>query len=271
MDVKIDQSLLTQFNTYINLIKENKISYFGKPLHELLNTTFQEIDSKRKGSPLVKQYRVLIILGDDITNCKITSSVLYYGNSSTLSVAFLYKHLFKYIYGFDNEQILITNISSNCFKSTKSGTTFKQSPKRTGYYEPSDTIETKDNSEETYYEPSDSIETKDNSDETFYSNVDLKTFLDNNLCVTQVFNSEYLFPVNKDLTQIKPFNRKSLQSLNVTNETELFIFFLNHGFENEFSLELLEYQYFVERIIELNSKIVVLVDLSSKFLTVVFI
>ena len=237
MDPKNDDSLYTQFNTYLGLLKQNKLSYSGNPLHELLNATFQEIESKRELSTSVKQYRVLIILGDDITSCNITPSLLYYQNSSTVSVAFLYKHLFKYLYGFDDKQILITNISSKFFMSTNSDSTFEQSPKRTRYYDPTETIET-----------------KDNSDETYYSNVNLDSFLHHNLCVTQVFNSEYLFPVKNQITEIKPFNRKSLQSLNVNTETELFIFFLNHGFENEFSLELLEYQYFVERIIELNSK-----------------
>ena len=151
MDAKNDDSLYTQFNTYIKLIKQNKLSYFGKPLHELLNTTFREIDSKRKGDPLVNQYRVLIILGDDIMRYNITPSILYFQNSSTVSVAFLYKHLFKYLYRFDDKQILITNISSNFFTSTNSESTFEQSPKRTGYYDPTDTIEKKDNSDQIYY------------------------------------------------------------------------------------------------------------------------
>ena len=56
------------------------------------------------------------------------------------------------------------------------------------------------------------------------------------------------------MKEVKPFNRSTLQSLNVDNETELFIFFLNHGIPNEFSNSFLIYQYFLERIIELNSK-----------------
>ena len=80
------------------------------------------------------------------------------------------------------------------------------------------------------------------------------SFFSHNVCVTQVLNSEYMFPIKSSMKEVKPFNRSTLQSLNVDNETELFIFFLNHGIPNEFSNSFLIYQYFLERIIELNSK-----------------
>ena len=231
-----DQIFFQNCQKYLQTIQEGKDEKTIRSAAKSLKKLFAENNKPKIENSNVGNFRVIIILGCNVSYIPIPYEISFFIDSGLFSIAFLYKHLFKYLYGFTDEQILITNICPG-FGQTNSDKQMEISPKRTGYYKPNHDIQTTNN-------------TKNN----YYRSKNLESFLPLNICFTQVFKSEYMFPINKPSKEIKIFNRETLKSLNVNEETELFIFFLNHGYENQFSTVYYEYQYFLERIIELNSK-----------------
>ena len=224
------------------LTKQGMLPEDYKKLSKQIKIAFQGSSPSPQSQPNVNNYRVLIVLGCDIKQVSLPNGITGFGNSFVFSVAFMYKHLFKYLYHFQDDQILITNIADDLFlvPLQQGLKKYKRSPTREGFYS------------------KDSTDTTSNEDLTHppcvYNNSDLKQFMRLNTCTAQVFNTDYLFPLLDPNSQIYPFNRQSLKMLNVNEETELFIFFLNHGTKYKFSLVSLCYDFFLERIIELNTK-----------------
>ena len=218
-----EESLFQVCQNSLKKIKESQNEMEARTAVKSLQSAFAQINEKKIQDSNVRNFRVLIILGCNVSLFQLPFEVPLFLDSGIFSVAFLYKHLFKYLYNFTDDQILITNIGPGVFQ-TYSKEKIEISPKRTGYYRPNS-----DN------------ETTKNTTTNYYLSKHLQSFLSHDICFTQVLNSEYMFPINEPYKDIKPFNRETLKSLNVNDETELFIFFINHGFENEFSVVFCEY------------------------------
>ena len=227
------QSLLEQLAT-----PDHEETYYHD-IQKQIETCFTQVALPNNNYPDVSKYRVLIILGCPIIKEDLFKITHFFGDSFVFSIAFLYKHLFKYVYNFQEDQILITSICDSEFR-TKLGRNFKNSPKRAGFY----------SKKICDLSSNDGFSRPDAN----YKNSNLQEFASYNTCTTQVFNTEYTFPLVSPHLQIFPFNRNSLKMLKVDKETELFVFFLNHGSEFKFSTSSIYYDYFLERIIELNSK-----------------
>ena len=102
---------------------------------------FNNISSHPCDHHSFRKFRVLIVLGCDIIMTDLPGDTPYFDQSYMFSVAFLYKHLFKYLYNFQDNQILITNNSDDQFR-TYSTQSFQYSPPREGFYSKNSTNST---------------------------------------------------------------------------------------------------------------------------------
>ena len=97
------------------LTKQGMLPKDYKKLAKQIKIAFQGSSPSPQSQPNINNYRVLIVLGCDIKQVSLPEGITGFGNSFVFSVAFMYKHLFKYLYHFQDDQILITNLSDDLF------------------------------------------------------------------------------------------------------------------------------------------------------------
>ena len=204
--------------------------------NEVKNMNFTD-----KQKELRKNLKILIIFGSKLkymTNLPKKQPDQYISGFDEVNTALLIQHLFHYACKIDYDNILITSSNSQNFydsdipeaniSPTNSPT---NSPSKISTSESSNPKEQEQEIPEYLYQSSIS---------TIY----------NDFAYAQIGEKQYQFIPDVDVYDtIKPFNRYFLQTLKTDKNTELLVFFIDHGDRGFFHDK--DYQYFVERMMEI--------------------
>ena len=190
---------------------------------------------------LRKNIKILIIISTRLEyktisqNSKSIRKKLICGYDD-FTTALLIRHLFYYACNINYDDILITSTNRENFE----------------YFDiPEVQISTSSPSKQSTRTKCDSEEHHSDIPTDLYNNEisPIKDFF----AYAQVGKQQIQFLPDIDLCkQIKPFNKYFLQSLNTDKSSELLVFILDNGLEGFFAQK--DYQYFVERLMEMPSK-----------------
>ena len=216
--VKIEDVYIRRFRNYKNFT-EKRIEWIKEQTkNELI-----------KENELRKNIRVLIVLGSAVE--KIATYPTYIKNNEDIVTTFLLEHLFKFACGIPEEQIFLT--SSN-------PANFPQSP---------DVI-----SSLTSFSKgkSKAISVHDFIIQDYYSNpTDFRYYRS---IFAQVGEYQYQFYSSYwNLPLILPFNKEYISLFKTDENSELFVFFLDHSSPSNFQNNKY-YEFFVERLLQIPSK-----------------
>ena len=177
---------------------------------------------------LRKKVRVLIIIGTCV-QLKTIGNDDYVKHNEDIVTALLIKHLFHYACAIPNDQILITSSNQNNFKIINDHPEYNVSPSSS----PPSTPPKESHMPTLYKNPNDIF---------FFQTI-----------FAQVGTKQYHFrPDNGKRLAIFPFNQYFLQQFKTDPESELYVFFLDHGtagFFQDFT-----YNFFVERLLTIQCK-----------------
>ena len=159
---------------------------------------------------------ILIIIGSSI-NLQTSK----YFNTEDLNVALLIRHLFHYAFGVPREQILITSIQMSDFKKNQ----YSSSP----------------------------TQNKQNY-QVYYNILNEEEFmLYQHINLAQIGNFQYKFYIDESIKDIvKPFNKDIKNELILNDNSNLFVFFLDHGYAGGF--ESIPYQLIIECFLDIKCK-----------------
>ena len=186
--------------------------------------SLETVDFLMKNKEVRDKIKVLIIIGKQF---QYKQEKNYLQHNEDYCVGSLLYHLFHYAYGLPYESILFTccesKISPNSSPKKDDGDTSSQEPLIDG---------------EDYDQP---------------DQPDFLDFCFLNAVFTQVGTKDFYFHLDQQLVNIvKPFNRHFLKTLNSNEETELYVFFLDHSVPGYFAN--FDYQFFVQHLSEIPCK-----------------
>ena len=203
---------------------------------EWCENDFQKVNEKQSKEiqAIRSKMRILIIIGSTISINQNKAHRTYFSGYEDFSLAFFLRDLFHFCYGLDYSQILITSTDEKDFKSG-----INASPKKF-YKGPYQFLN------QTPDFPSSSISQNTNKNMANFTNSNFQSFWRNKLISTQVGNEDLIYIYDYNIaTVIQPFSKKSLELLNSNNDSELFVFFIDHGTPQGFSHGI--YKNFLER------------------------
>ena len=218
-DSKIEQN----FKYFYSFYKKKEKTYFSDLKEFLQKTPPQFIEEKNN-------IRVLIIIGSQL----ILNEKDFLLNYQYFITAFLIKHIFQHVYNIPKEHILITTSNKKYLNRIYQNPQYKETDER---------LESK---------------TKNSHIIHFYNHWYFYCYTDfsfRNILISQVANTECKFITlgsEKWYKLIIPFNRQFLKSLNTDENSNVFIFFLDDDEIGSFVD--IDYQFFIERFLELNAK-----------------
>ena len=223
---------------YYNVDISKKIENYQKYLQKLI--TDNSVKIKEHMTMLKNEernnIRVLIIV-DGTVHRKPSEFVLnndFIVNNEFILSAFLLRHIFQYVYKIPEQNILITTSKQHNISDQ-----YKFSPSQRG-------------------DSKEYLKGKLTSSEyqRIYNDWTYKYFCDysfKGIYVAQSEDIEYRFACERESYHIvKPFNRKFLKLLRTDENSKVLIFFLNH--DEVGTLPNIDYQFFIERFLELNAK-----------------
>ena len=180
--------------------------------------------------------KILIIIGSKLN---YNDDKRFIENNEDFVTALLLYHLFHYAFGISESNILLTSSNDK---------NFFNDPNPNAHVSPTSS-------------PSKHLEEGANQtllEDLYIGNVKFTFF---NTVFAQVGTKQYHFlPDIKLNSKLEPFNRYFLNFLHTTNESILYVFFLDHGFPGFFNL--LNYQHFVQRLTEIKYKQVIIFNQS---------
>ena len=177
--------------------------------------------------------RVLIIIGSKLKYTKKVDQNRFLSGYEDLSTALFLRNIFHYCYGIDYTQIIITSLKRKDFSVDKNISSKKS-------------YETIHN----FFQKTREINEKFEKMGEFDNEIAI-TKTHNKLIYTQIGKDDMVFISDEDIDSIiLPFNRKVLSSLNTNENSELFVFFVNHGVTEGFDDA--KYEYFLERFNEMK-------------------
>ena len=204
-------------------IYRDRARKFDKYNKQRINCIQKYTNSDTNENELRKNFRVLIIIGTCV-QLKTICNDHYLNHNEDIVTALLIKHLFHYACGIPDEQILITSTNQDNFKM------FIEHPEYNVYS---------------------STSSKESSMPLLYNNPSDIFFFDT--IFAQVGTKQYHFrPDNRPIFDIEPFNQYFLQQFQTDSESELYVFYLDHGTEG--FLQDFTYNLFVERLLSIQCK-----------------
>ena len=210
---------------YVNRTTKYK-NYINKRVEWIRQKTKEELS---KENELRKNIRVLIILGSSVERITLTTPP-YIKHNEDIVTTLLLNHLFKFACAIPEEQIFMASSNPNNF------------PKSPNVISSLTSLSKDDPNPLPNY-----IETED----VFYSNPNEFRFFQT--VFAQVGDKQYHFhPGYPYFPSIHPFNKESLRTFKTDENSELFVFFLDHRTPGYFQNR--NYEFFVERLLEIPSK-----------------
>ena len=233
---KHKQKFLDSVAYYFKINTEN-VQYIKE---QLQNTPPHDEEGLRKN------LKILIIIGSQIKYKSKKSSdqesaedEYYISGFEDMNTALLLCHLFHYACNIEYDNILLTSSNQHNFIKTKN-----PNAKISAHNSPSKTP-VKDKS-------SKSQDQAQSIPNILYKNK-ISTLINDTVAFAQVGTKQIQFIPDIDVeSKIKPFNRYFLKTLHTDENSELLVFFLDHGVAGFFHR--LDYQYFVERLMEITTK-----------------
>ena len=177
---------------------------------------------------LRKDIKVLIIIGAKLEWDALKN---YLEHNEDFVTAFLIYHLFHYAFGIPYENILLSSSEDSNFFPSMNPNAHVSSPSK------------------------DENQKQSTPNHNLYIDNPHFTYLDT--IFAQVGTDQYHFSPDGLIKQlIKPFNTYFLKQLHTTNESLLYVFYLDHSSSGYFST--LNYQYFVERLSEIETRQIII-------------
>ena len=177
--------------------------------------------------------RILIIIGSQLKYSQKDDKNKFLSGYEDLSTALFLRNIFHYCYGLNYSQIIITSIKENDFSYDKN-VSLKKS------YDPVPQF---------LNEKTEGLEKQEKIGK-FKNDLALrKTY--NKLIYTQVGKQDMVFITDESLDSIiLPFNKQTLSLLKTNVNSELIVFFLDHGLNQ--SMDDANYECFLEQFHEMN-------------------
>ena len=177
--------------------------------------------------------RILIIIGSQLLikyNSKDAQKLL--SGYEDFSLAFFLRNIFHFCYGLDYSQILITSSDEKAFPTDKTVIQRKKYKSPTEFLNKSE-------------KQSSDIQKNKNENLASFENGFLLDFWREKLITSQVGREDFKYICESDISSlILPLNSNSLKLLNSKEDSELFIFYLDHS--NYTYVSGFVYEYFLE-------------------------
>ena len=205
---------------------ENFRVYVDERIEWIKEQTKEELS---KQNELRKNIRVLIILGSAVEKVALVQPP-YIKHNEDIVTTLLLKHLFKFAFGIPEEQIFLTSSNPDNFPLSPNVISPSTSP-------------SKDNST--------LFRNQNDTTKVNYSNQNEFRFF--KTVFAQVGEFQYHFhPSYNEYPKIHPFNKENLRTFKTDENSELFVFFLDHSIPGYFQDR--NYEFFLERLLEIQSK-----------------
>ena len=220
------QTKIRNYNTYLFSFFQNARQYLAD------NPTHTEERNN---------LRILIIIGSKIRINKKDFVI----NNEFLLIAMLLRHIFLYAYQIPKNNILITSSNQKNIDPH-----FKISPPTSPLKDSQTTEKEKSKDDKKENDEPELTEKELRGSEAYSMTHDISY---GGAYITQAEDTEYRFATMEDInTIIKPFNRQFLKLLNTDENSNVLIFFLDHGEVGVFVKH--DYQYFIEHFLEIKAK-----------------
>ena len=211
-------------NYYTRII--NFSDFVDKRVEWIKKQTKEELS---KENELRKNIRVLIILGSAIERIN-SFNPTFIKNNEDIVTTLLIQHLFKFAFGIPEEQIFLTSTNPDNFPSSP-------------YVILSSILKNKDDIN--------LFPNFNDENDVLYSNPNDFQFFQT--VFAQVGEFQYHFqPSYIKYPPIYLFDKESLSSFQTDENSELFVFFLDHETPTNFQVK--NYEFYVERLLEMPSK-----------------